>query len=205
METPAFASPYSPNTAADRRSMLDAIGATSAAEFFEDTPSRFRNPQLDISGPFSEFELRREIEGLAKRNAVPGDYSCFLGAGSYRHHVPTVVRHIASRGEYMTAYTPYQPEVAQGTLQTTYEFQSLVCQLTGMEVANAGMYDGATALAEAALMAARITKRSRIAEEMDELAQSCESRPFPRTTGQQSETSKTQRPRSMAILYSSRS
>ena len=163
METPTFASPYNPNTDADRRSMLDAIGATSAAELFEDIPSRFRNPQLDIPGPLSELELRREIEGLAKRNAVPGDYSCFLGAGSYRHYVPAVVRHIASRGEYMTAYTPYQPEVAQGTLQTTYEFQSLVCQLTGMEVANAGMYDGATAMAEAALMAARITKRSRIA------------------------------------------
>jgi glycine dehydrogenase subunit 1 len=100
---------------------------------------------------------------LAAMNRVPGDYACFLGAGSYRHHIPAIVRQITSRSEFVTAYTPYQPEVSQGTLQTAYEFQTLVCQLTGMEVANLGMYDGASSLAEATLMAARITGRNRVA------------------------------------------
>ena len=163
MESPAFSSPYSPNTDADRRTMLDAIGVASVDELFTDIPGQLRDPELALPDPISELELSREIEDLAKRNVTPGDYACFLGAGSYRHYVPAAVRHIAGRGEYMTSYTPYQAEVAQGTLQTTYEFQSLVCQLTGMDVANAGMYDGATAMAEAALMAARITKRERVA------------------------------------------
>ena len=163
MARDTFISPYSPNTEADRRQMLDAIGAASVDELFDDIPLPHRNPSLDLPAPLSEFELRREIEALGRQNIVPGEYACFLGAGSYRHYVPAVVRHIASRGEYMTSYTPYQPEVAQGTLQTTYEFQSLVCLLTGMEVANAGMYDGSTSLAEAALMAARTTRRDRVA------------------------------------------
>ena len=163
MVSPGFASPYSPNTEADRRKMLDAIGVDSVEELFQDIPSQHRNPALNIPPPISEYELRREIEEMASENLVPGDYACFLGAGSYRHYVPAVVRQIASRGEYMTSYTPYQPEVSQGTLQTTYEFQSLVCELTGMDVANAGMYEGATSLAEAALMAARITKGECIA------------------------------------------
>jgi glycine dehydrogenase subunit 1 len=143
--------------------MLDAIGVASMEELFSDIPSRYRDPVLDLPSPVSELELRAEMEEMAKQNLVPGEYACFLGAGSYRHHIPAVVRQIAGRGEFMTSYTPYQPEVAQGTLQVAYEFQSLVCQLTGMEVANAGMYDGATAVAEAALMAARITQRDRIA------------------------------------------
>ncbi len=143
--------------------MLDAIGVQSADELFQDIPAEHRAPNLNIPAPTSEFELRREIAGLAQQNVVPGDYSCFLGAGSYRHHVPAVVRQLASRSEYMTAYTPYQPEVSQGTLQAQYEFQTLVCQLTGMDVANAGMYDGSTSLAEGALMAARVTKRDKIA------------------------------------------
>ena len=163
MQSGGFTSPYSPNTDSDRREMLKAIGVESAEALFQDIPAEHRSPTLRIPPPVSELELRRDIEAMARQNLVPGDYACFLGAGSYRHYVPAVVRHIASRGEYMTSYTPYQPEVAQGTLQTTYEFQSLVCLLTGMEVANAGMYDGATALAEGALMAARITGRGRIA------------------------------------------
>ena len=163
MQPSGFTSPYSPNTDLDRREMLDATGVASVDDLFRDVPPEHRDPRLQIPKPLSELELRRELEGMARENLTPGDYACFLGGGSYRHFVPAVVRQIASRGEFMTSYTPYQPEVAQGTLQTTYEFQSLVCQLTGMEVANAGMYDGATSMAEAALMAARITKRDRIA------------------------------------------
>ena len=163
MKSQEFVSPYSPNTETDRRQMLEAIGFASVEELLQDIPVKYRNPPLDLPAPRSEFELRQEMESLARQNVVPGDYACFLGAGAYRHYVPAVVRQIVSRGEYMTSYTPYQPEVAQGTLQTTYEFQSLVCELTGMEVANAGMYDGSTSLAEAALMAARITKFDRVA------------------------------------------
>ena len=163
MDLPGFTSPYSPNTKDDRRKMLDAIGVESAGELFQDIPEPYRDPLIDLPDPLSEMELRREIESMARDNIVPGDYACFLGAGSYRHFIPAVVRQLASRSEYMTAYTPYQPEVAQGTLQAHYEFQSMVCQLTGMEVANAGMYDGATAMAEAALMACRVTKRKRVA------------------------------------------
>jgi glycine dehydrogenase subunit 1 len=163
MESTEFTSPYSPNTDADRRAMLDSIGVDSVAELFEDIPAHLRNPGLDLPSPLSEFELKHDVEAMAAENATPGDYACFLGAGSYRHFVPAIVRQLAGRSEFMTAYTPYQPEVAQGTLQAHYEFQSLVCQLTGMDVANAGMYDGSTSLAEAALMAARTTRRNRIA------------------------------------------
>ena len=163
MESPGFISPYTPNTEADRRLMLEKIGVESVEELFKDIPAQHREPDLNIPGPLSEFELRREIETMARENLTPGDYACFLGAGSYRHHIPAVVRQLASRSEFMTAYTPYQPEVSQGTLQSHYEFQSLVCQFTGMEVANAGMYDGSTSLAEAALMAARITQLKRVA------------------------------------------
>ena len=163
MDGREFTSPYSPNTDSDRHQMLEAIGVASVDDLFSDIPQQYRDPPLDLPPPRSEFELRRYIDGLAAMNVVPGDYACFLGAGSYRHHIPAVVRQLASRSEYMTAYTPYQPEVSQGTLQTEYEFQSLCAQLTGMEVANAGMYDGSTSLAEGALMAARVTRRDRIA------------------------------------------
>ena len=158
-----FQSPYVPNTDPDRREMLDAIGVDSVAELFADVPEGYLNSSLDIPPARDEFELVKYAGELAAMNRVPGDYACFLGAGSYRHHIPAVVRQIAGRGEYMTAYTPYQPEVSQGTLQTAFEFQSLVCQLTGMDIANLGMYDGSTSLAEAALMAARITRRDRVA------------------------------------------
>ena len=163
MAAPEFVSPYSPNTEQDRRAMLDAIGVDSVSELFLDIPEQHRHPRLNIPPPISEMELRREMEGMAHQNMVPGDYACFLGGGSYRHHIPAVVRQLTSRSEYMTSYTPYQPEVSQGTLQTAYEFQSLICLLTGMEVANAGMYDVSTSVAEAALMAARVTRRHRIA------------------------------------------
>lgn len=160
---PEFRSPYVPNTDPDRRSMLDAIGVDSVAELFDDIPENYLNSDLDIPSARDELELGRYARELAAMNRVPGDYACFLGAGSYRHHIPAVVRQITGRSEYMTAYTPYQPEVSQGTLQTAFEFQTLVSQLTGMDVANLGMYDGSTSLAEAALMAARITRRDRVA------------------------------------------
>ncbi|MBI4307470.1 MAG: aminomethyl-transferring glycine dehydrogenase subunit GcvPA [Chloroflexi bacterium] len=158
-----MSSPYIPNTAADRRAILDATGAKSVEELFADIPQAYRNPELRMPPPLSEAELKRELAALARRNADLGEYACFLGAGAYHHFIPSVVPHIISRGEFATSYTPYQPEVSQGTLQAMYEFQSLVCQLTGMDVANGGMYDGATALAEAALMACRITSRNVIA------------------------------------------
>ena len=157
-----FTSPYTPNTDDDRRQMLDAIGVSSFSELVADVPAEHQNPHYDLPPPASELELRREIGAMAAQNVVPGDYACFLGAGSYRHFIPAIVRSVSSRSEFMTSYTPYQPEVSQGTLQAHYEFQSLICQLTGMDVANAGMYDAATSMAEAALMAVRVTGRSRV-------------------------------------------
>ena len=155
----SFRHPYLPNTDEQRRAMLAAVGAASQDELFADIPAAYRNPELRLPPPLTELELRRELEALATRNAVPGEYTCFLGGGVSRHFIPSVVSALISRGEFLTPYTPYQPEVSQGTLQATYEFQSLVAQLTGMDVANAGMYEGASAMAEAALMACRITRR----------------------------------------------
>ena len=159
----SYISPYSPNTDADRRLMLDAIGVDSVDELFSDIPEEHRDPTLDLPPPMSEFDLKRYFADLASMNKTPGEYACFLGAGSYRHHIPAIVRQLTSRSEFMTAYTPYQPEISQGTLQTEFEFQTLCAQLTGMDVANAGMYDGSTSLAEAVLMAARVTRRNHVA------------------------------------------
>ena len=159
----SYISPYSPNTDADRRRMLYAIGVDSVDELFSDIPEQHRNPALDLPPPMAEFDLKRYFAELASMNKTPGEYACFLGAGSYRHHIPAIVRQLTSRSEFMTAYTPYQPEISQGTLQTEFEFQTLCAQLTGMDVANAGMYDGSTSLAEAVLMATRVTRRSRVA------------------------------------------
>ena len=155
--------PYLPNTEADRNAMLREIGVSSADELFQDVPEEFRNVQFNLPPPLSELELKEDLRQLSRRNANLDDYVCFLGAGYYKHFVPSVVGHITSRSEFYTAYTPYQAEVSQGTLQATYEYQSLVCQLTGMEVSNAGMYDGSTAATEAALMACRITRKNKVA------------------------------------------
>ena len=143
--------------------MLDAIGVDSVDELFADIPEQYRNPPLDLPSPMSEFDLKRYFAELASMNKTPGEYTCFLGAGSYRHYIPAIVRQLTSRSEFMTAYTPYQPEISQGTLQTEFEFQTLCAELTGMDVANAGMYDGSTSLAEAVLMACRVTRRNRVA------------------------------------------
>ena len=154
---------YLPNTERDRSEIFRVLGITSVSELFNDIPERFRDPPLDLPAPASELELRAELEALAARDRHSKDCRSFLGAGSYNHFIPAIVRAITSRGEFLTAYTPYQGEASQGTLQATYDFQTMVCNLLAMEVADAGMYDGATALAEAALMACRITGRGRVA------------------------------------------
>lgn len=152
-------SSYIPNTNADRRRMLDMMGLDSLEELFEVIPADKRFPHLDLPRPLSEMEVRKLLGSLAERNADLDHHPCFLGAGAYRHFVPAAVDHIIARGEFYTAYTPYQPEASQGTLTSIYEFQTMICDLMGMDVANASMYDGATALAEAGLMAARVTRR----------------------------------------------
>ena len=157
-----FSSPYTPNTENDRVEMLKAIGVNTVDDLFEDIPKTYLNPELEIPDAISEMELVKEMEALANLNAVPGEYSSFLGSGAYRHFIPSIVNRLALRSEFMTCYTPYQPEVSQGTLQAHFEFQSMVCQLTGMDVANAGMYDGSTALSEAVLMACRVTKKNAV-------------------------------------------
>src|SRR5688572_21543935 len=142
--------------------MLEAIGLKSAEELFDSIPQDLllKRP-LNTPAALSEIELLNRFERMGGRNAGARRTS-FLGAGAYSHYIPTIVDHIISRSEFFTAYTPYQPEISQGTLQTIFEFQTLVCQLTGMEVANASMYDGSTALAEAVLMAERITRRFKV-------------------------------------------
>jgi glycine dehydrogenase subunit 1 len=156
-------SPYLPNTDADRRAMLREIGVSSIEELFQDIPEKLRHARFKLPAPLSELEFKKELHQLASRNASLDNYACFLGGGSYRHFIPSTVEHVTGRSEFYTAYTPYQAEVSQGTLQTVYEYQSLVCQLTGMEVSNAGMYDGSTAAAEAAIMACVINKRGKVA------------------------------------------
>jgi glycine dehydrogenase subunit 1 len=142
--------------------MLYQVGLKSAAELFDSIPEDLRlSRNLKTTAALSEIELLAGFEQLAGRNQGAKRTS-FLGAGAYQHYIPTIVDHIISRSEFFTAYTPYQPEISQGTLQVIFEFQTLVCQLTGMEVANASMYDGSTALAEAVLMAERVTKRSKV-------------------------------------------
>src|ERR671918_832512 len=152
---------YSPHTDADRAQMLAAIGVASVDDLFEDIPHAVRAGEWSVPPPLVEQEVRAELARLAGRNRLPE--VSFLGAGAYRHLVPSVVTEVIGRPEFATSYTPYQPEVSQGTLQSIYEFQSLICELTGMEVASASHYDGATATAEAALMACRLTRRHRIA------------------------------------------
>jgi len=154
-------SSYLPHTDAHRREMLDAIGVKSIEELFADIPEEVRFPELKLPKPLSEAEILRELREMSERNADLDHYACFLGAGAYNHFVPSVVGHVIGRSEFYTAYTPYQPEISQGTLQTIFEYQTMVCALTGMEVANASHYDGATALAEAALMAVRISREKR--------------------------------------------
>ncbi len=157
-----FQSHYIPNTTGEQAEMLASLGIDSINQLFADIPAEFRNPALDLPPPLSELEIQRELGGLAAKNRPLGSGPSFLGAGSYDHFIPAIIKPLITRGEFLTAYTPYQAEASQGTLQVIYEFQTLVCNLYGMEVANAGMYDGATSLAEAALMACRVTKRAKV-------------------------------------------
>ncbi len=144
---------YIPHTDADRAEMLAAIGVKKLDDLFDAVPAEHRFPALDLPGPMSEMEVLWELQALASANAAAHDYAIFLGAGAYNHYVPSAVNHILLRGEFYTAYTPYQPELSQGTLQAIFEWQSMLCQLTGMEAANASHYDGATSLAEAVTVA----------------------------------------------------
>jgi glycine dehydrogenase subunit 1 len=154
---------YIPNTDQDRRQMLEAIGAGSVQDLFADVPERLRlRRALKIPSALSEAELTKHLRALADRNADANRWSTFLGAGCYDHFSPAIINHLVQRGEFLTAYTPYQPEISQGTLQALFEYQTLICQLTGMEVSNASMYEGASATAEGILMAHRITGRSEV-------------------------------------------
>lgn len=153
---------YLPLSDADRRDMLSVIGASSVDDLYVDVPEHALNPAIDLPAHRGELEVERIMGAMAAKNRAAGAGPFFVGAGAYKHHVPATVDHIIQRSEFLTAYTPYQPEIAQGTLQYLFEFQSQVAALTGMDVANASMYDGSTACAEAALMARRVTKRSRV-------------------------------------------
>jgi glycine dehydrogenase subunit 1 len=153
---------YLPLTDADRRAMLATVGVPSIDSLFRDVPASARlTAPVDLPDHLGEIEVERRIGALAAKNLGTGRAPSFLGAGAYRHHVPAAVDHLIQRGEFLTSYTPYQPEVAQGTLQYLFEFQTQVALITGMDVANASMYDGATATAEAVMMANRVTRRGR--------------------------------------------
>lgn len=154
---------YLPLTEADRQQMLSVIGAKHIDELFVDVPKgALLKDLINLPRAQGEIEVHRHMQRLAEKNIPAGRTAFFLGAGAYRHHVPASVDHLIQRSEFLTAYTPYQPEIAQGTLQALYEFQSQVATLLDMEVSNASMYDGSTACAEAAMMAARVTKRKKI-------------------------------------------
>src|SRR5215471_2147713 len=151
---------YLPLTPEDRSEMLARIGVRNIDALFADVPSAALHAP-DLPPGKSELEVERALGQLAAGNVVAGSVPFFVGCGAYRHHVPASVDHLIQRSEFLTSYTPYQPEIAQGTLQALFEFQTQVAMLTGMEVANASMYDGSTAAAEAVLMAHRVTKRNK--------------------------------------------
>jgi len=149
---------YIPHTEEDIQAMLEFVGAKKIEDLFGMIPEKYRlSKPLDLPQPLSEPDLLRHVQG-----AQPMAYSSFLGAGAYHHFIPSVISALVSRSEFYTAYTPYQPEISQGTLQAIFEYQTLMCQLTGMEVSNASMYDGASSLAEAVWMAERVAKRKKI-------------------------------------------
>lgn len=152
---------YIPHTDAERQQMLAAIGVTTIEDLFEAVPATHRFPKLDLPKPMSEMEVMAELQGLAEANEHAQDFALFRGAGAYHHFIPSAVNHLLLRGEFYTAYTPYQPEISQGTLQVTFEYQSMMCALTGMDAANASHYDGATSLAEAVTVAMEVGRHKR--------------------------------------------
>ncbi|MGO8835047.1 MAG: glycine dehydrogenase, partial [Roseiarcus sp.] len=153
---------YLPLDETDRAAMLARIGVAGIDDLFADIPPAKRlGGLLDMPGARSEMEVERLLSSLAARNVAAGSAPFFVGAGAYRHHVPASVDHLIQRSEFLTAYTPYQPEIAQGTLQVLFEFQTQVAALTGLPAANASMYDGSTGCAEAVMMAARVTRRKK--------------------------------------------
>ena len=144
---------FIPNTDADRAAMLQTIGVASVKDLFADVPQDALYPKIKLPSALSELDLMREMQALSARNVNVNEHACFLGAGAYNHFIPATIPHLVFRTEFYTAYTPYQAEISQGTLQTIFEYQSLICALTGMDAANASHYDGATAAAEAAILA----------------------------------------------------
>jgi len=144
---------FTPHADAEKEAMLHTVGITNIEELFKDVPAEFRFPKLDLPPARTEMEVMAEIDAIAQSNVTTREFSCFLGAGAYHHYIPAAVDSLLRRGEFFTAYTPYQPEVSQGTLQAIFEYQSLISALTGMEVCNASHYDGATAAAEAVILA----------------------------------------------------
>ncbi len=155
--------PYIPNTPDDEKQMLEAIGVESIDELFKDIPESVRlNRELNLKPSMSELEVSRYLSNLSQQNKSINQLTCFLGAGAYDHYIPSIVGHITSISEFYTSYTPYQPEISQGTLQYIFEYQTLICNLTGMDVSNASLYDGGTAVAEAAFMAANVSRKNQI-------------------------------------------
>lgn len=156
-------SQYIPNTEKQQKEMLSQIGLDSVEDLFKDIPNEVRlKRDLKLQKALSEMEIMNHMSNMASKNFNIDEYICFLGAGAYDHYIPSIIAHITSRQEFYTSYTPYQPEISQGTLQAVFEYQSMICELTGMDIANASMYDGATALAEAASMACQATKRNEV-------------------------------------------
>ncbi|MBU5425727.1 aminomethyl-transferring glycine dehydrogenase subunit GcvPA [Tissierella pigra] len=155
--------PYIPTTREDEQEMLKSIGLNSPEDLFSDIPKDLQlNRELNLPKSKSELEVSSYLTALANKNCSISELTCFLGAGAYDHYIPSIINHIISRSEFYTSYTPYQPEISQGTLQYIFEFQTLICNLTGMDVANASLYDGGTAITEAALMAAAHSRKDEI-------------------------------------------
>ncbi|MGO1368300.1 MAG: aminomethyl-transferring glycine dehydrogenase subunit GcvPA [Senegalia sp. (in: firmicutes)] len=154
---------YIPSTKEDRKEMLEEIGANSIDDLFKDIPNSLRlDRDLKIEDSLSELEIKNKLKKLGDKNQTIDELTCFLGAGMYDHYIPSVIGHLATRGEFLTSYTPYQAEISQGTLRVIFEYQTLISNLTGMDVSNASMYDGPTACAEAALVATDVTRKKKI-------------------------------------------